>query len=142
MAGNNELTDDGIEFDDGRVLEWPDCDGTIRCLDPHGDCEQVRRPGDDGYEDWLALFPVDEIEVEYRVTLRTTMRLPKGRYRLAHEIEEIQLPEDACTHPVAGTFELLGVTRNGSRAAPPAPRDRHPPGPIDAAADAGAQSVR
>ena len=36
----------------------PDSDGTIRRRDVHGNCEEIRRPGDQDHNDWLDLFDV------------------------------------------------------------------------------------
>jgi hypothetical protein len=109
----SELTDEGIVLDDGGLLTWPDCQGLIRRLNPYRDCVEHRIPGDDGYDDWFGLFPVDVIEVEYTVGFRHQLRLARGRYHLRHELGELTPPEGPCTAAMAGTLRVQTVMKNG-----------------------------
>ena len=53
----SNFTDDGIELDDGSILDIPDPDdGEIRRTDENGFAEEVRKPGDEGYREWYDLF--------------------------------------------------------------------------------------
>jgi hypothetical protein len=118
MMSLNELTDDGIPFDDGSTLEWPDCDGTIRRLDPSGGCDEERRPGDEGYDEWRDLFVIDEVEVIYTAKFRTKLMLPRGRYDLRQELAIIEPPEDDCSQAIEGSVTIESAECNGRVIAP------------------------
>jgi len=57
---DEKISPEGVILSDNGVIEWPDDDGTIRRRDIHGNCEEIRRPGDDGYEEWKDLFPATD----------------------------------------------------------------------------------
>jgi hypothetical protein len=106
------LNDDGVRLDDGGWVAWPECDGTVRRYDRFGRLSETVSPGDPGHDEWLAMFPLDTVVVEYTVTYRTTLRLPKGRYQLEAELANVRPPEDACHEPV-GEPVLTRIVKNG-----------------------------
>jgi hypothetical protein len=112
------LTDDGLRLEDGGWVAWPECDGTIRRFDRFGRASETIRPGDPGHAAWIELFPLDTVVVEYTATYRTTMQLPKGRYQLQAELENITPPSDACHHPL-GSVTVTKVEKNGRSVALP-----------------------
>ncbi len=52
----NGLSSDGYELACGGVIEFPDNDRVIRRLNQNNTCEETRRPGDEGYDEWDRLF--------------------------------------------------------------------------------------
>ena len=61
QTANSPFSDVGAELGDGGYIAFPDSDGDIRRYDSHGNCEDVKNPGDDGYEEWRDLFADDAL---------------------------------------------------------------------------------
>ncbi len=54
-----------IELSDGGIIHAPEKDtGKIRRDDAHGNCEEIREPGDPDYSEWADLFDTDGIAAE------------------------------------------------------------------------------
>lgn len=64
-----------FELSDGGIIEPPEDDGTIRRRDVHGNMMEVRRPDDQGYQEWASLF----ISPMTEVTLPFGIRIQSGR---------------------------------------------------------------
>lgn len=82
-AKGGKLSNEGWELSDGGVIEHPDdyprLGGTIRRRDVHGNCEEIREPGDEGYDEWLQLFTSEycqQCQVEEHDTCSLTAGCP------------------------------------------------------------------
>jgi hypothetical protein len=60
-VAESKYSDMGIELGDGGYIAFPDSDGDIRRYDSQGHCEDIKNPGDDGYEEWRDLFADDAL---------------------------------------------------------------------------------
>lgn len=64
VMGEKTIHEADIELSDGGVIEVPDDDGTIRRRDQHGNCEEIRRPGEDDWQEWADLFGAVEADFQ------------------------------------------------------------------------------
>lgn len=100
------------ELSDGGCLEFPDDDGAIRRRDVHGNCEEVRRPGVSGWQEWADMFPdYKEYTVEFEVRFCTKIRCK--REDLEDLIANINIPEDDDVKYVEDTFEFFNAEVDG-----------------------------
>ncbi len=53
-----------IEHSDCGCNAYPEDNVTIRRRDVHGNTEEVRRPEDEGWQEWADLFPDFKLEIE------------------------------------------------------------------------------
>jgi hypothetical protein len=97
-----------VEMSDGGCLEFPEDDGTIRRRDVHGNCEEIRRPEDDGWKEWADLFPnYKEYTVEFEVRFVTKIRCKLED--LPDLVSDVNIPEDDDVTYVPDSFEVFSI---------------------------------